>query len=451
MFKSLNNYPSKNLFVIVSGLIGNMMESFDLMLCFFMSQILANSFTPPTSSANNLFYIFYTFLLGYLSKPVGSVIISLYADQLGRKRMLVFSIILAGFGTAMIACIPSYGYIGIFSYILFLIFRIMQNTSLGGEYISSIAYLIEHGEEKKRGFFGCWVALGLNTGTLIASVVSFATIYLIDKEIIPSWSWRIIFLMALIGMLIGTWMRLCIPESIGFILENSSTKIIRKSDILKNSIKFINSYKGQCIGIFFISWLGVCATLSIYVYSPIHLTMTHHFTQYESLGINSISLVLLIAFIPVFGFLSDYINRINLLILSSMCFIVLSFPYFWYLSYGTYTEIILIKLILSLICACYFSIAPTVITEIFPLKIRCTSVSLIYQTASSLAGGLTPIIMLYLANKTNTPHSPFYLLMISSILGVTALIYLRNNPIITSNEIIKETSYGHQASYQNGQ
>ncbi|MBV9576618.1 MAG: MFS transporter, partial [Gammaproteobacteria bacterium] len=209
-----------------------------------------------------------------------------------------------------------------------------------------------------------------------------------------------------------------------------------KSEILKNSIQFIRTYYIQCLAIFSITWLGVCTTFSIFIYSPIHLTTIHKLTQHSSLGINSISLALLIILIPIFGILSDYVNRINLLGVSSILLLVLSFPYFWYLSYGSFYEILLMKLSLSVLCACYFSIAPVVITEIFPLKIRCTSISLIYQTASSIAAGLTPIIMLYLANKTKTPHSPFLMLMGSAFIGSIAIYFLKNNPIRPENNKI---------------
>ena len=430
MFTSFNSYPSKNIYVIASGLIGNLLEAFDVMLCAFLSQIIAETFFPPMPSENRLFYVFNIFLVGYLSRPIGSLLISLYADQIGRKRMLIFSILTVGIGTSMIGCIPSYQSIGILSCILFLLFRMVQNVSIGGEYITSIAYLIEHGSEKKRGFYGCWVAMGFNCGTLLASIFAFAITYLIENGAIPSWSWRIIFMSSLFGMLLGIWMRLSIPESIGFILENSSTTTPKKTSILKNSIQFIQEHYAQCMAIFSIAWLGVCATFSIFIYSPIHMITVHKMAQHTSLGINTISLILLITLIPIFGILSDYINRISLLIVSSVFMLILSFPYFWYLSYGSYYEILSIKLVFSVLCACYFSIAPVVITETFPLKIRCTSIALIYQTASSLAAGLTPVIMLYLANKTNIPHSPYYLLLASSLFGAIALCFLKRNPIL---------------------
>jgi len=435
MFNSLNSYPSKNIYVIASGFIGNLLEAFDVMLCAFLSKIIADAFFPRMLESNKLFYVFNIFLVGYLSRPLGALLISLYADQIGRKKMLIFSILAVGIGTTAIGCLPSYEAIGASSCILFLLFRMIQNISIGGEYITSIAYLIEHGEEKKRGFYGCWVAMGFNSGTLFASLFAFTITYLINIGAAPAWSWRIMFISSLLGMILGVWMRLSIPESIGFILENSSTALTQKTNILRQSLQFIKQYKAQCMAIFLIAWFGVCTTFSIFIYSPIHMNMINTITQHESLGINTVSLALLIVLVPFFGIISDYINRIAILITSSILILLFSYPYFWYLSYGSYYEILSIKLIFSVFCASYFSIAPVLITEVFPLKIRCTSIALIYQTASSLAAGLTPVIMLYLANKTSQPYSPCYVLIGSALFGIFALLFLKQRPIATNDAL----------------
>src|SRR5207244_2256480 len=156
-------------------------------------------------------------------------------------------------------------------------------------------------------------------GILLSSLLSFLTIYLINIGSIPSWSWRILFFAAIFGMLLGIWMRLSIPESVGFILENASTEIIKKSKILSDSFRFIKTYSLHCTSIFFISWLCVCVTFSAFIYSPIHTNIVNNISQHDSLTINIISLILLVFCIPIFGILSDHISRLNMLITSSIC------------------------------------------------------------------------------------------------------------------------------------
>ena len=225
MSKMLKNSPLVlvNRKIIASGVIGNLLENFDVMLCAFLAQFIAKTFFPSNSLNDNLLHTFGVFLIGYLSRPIGSLVIGLYADQVGRKKMLIFSIVIVGICTAMIGLTPSYQAIGVSSTILFIFFRILQNVSVGGEYISSIAYLIESADKNKRGFFGSWVSFGFNFGSLLASLFAFLVIYLIEKNIFPEWGWRIVFLLSLLGTFVGLWIRRSLPESIEFILENSTT------------------------------------------------------------------------------------------------------------------------------------------------------------------------------------------------------------------------------------
>ena len=430
MIKLLKNYSHTDKLIVASGVIGNMLENFDVMLCAFLAQIIATTFFQPNSLENNIFYTFSVFLIGYLSRPIGSLFIGLYADQIGRKKTLIFSIIMVGLCTAAIGLIPSYKTIGIVSTILFSLFRVMQNFSVGGEYISSIAYLIESADQKKRGFFGSFVSVGFNSGSLLASLLVFSLIFLIDKNIIPQWSWRLLFMFSIFGTFIGLWIRRSLPESIGFILENSNTKIHKKSQILRDSINLIKKHPSSCISIIAIAWLGVSETSALFVYSPIHMTMINNFSQQQAIGMNTICLLFLIPLIPLFGFLSDYHSKVKMLTTSTICFLALSFPYFWFLSYGNYLQIIIIKLLFCIPSACFYAVAPVLITEIFPIKLRCTSLALVYQITASFAAGLAPIIMWYIADHSRQrPYSPVCFLIISILFCLAGLHVIRKNKV----------------------
>lgn len=420
--------------IFATGIIGNLLETYDLVICAFMSQIIALTFFSTDSGIKGILNTFYILLVGYLSRPIGSIIIGLFADQIGRKKMLIISVLLIGVSTAMIGIIPSYEIIGIYSAILFLCLRILQNIFAGGEYISSIAYLIESGEEKQQGYYGCWSAVGVNSGALIASFVVFIISSLINMKAIPDWSWRIAFLLSLFGTIFGLWLRYSIPESIEFILKNSLTKNRNKLDTLKSSFDYIKSHYSQCLAIFGITWLGVCVTFSIYVYSPIHMSTINHLSHQEAFSINTIALLLVISFIPLFGFLSDRINKIYLLGCASLAFALLAFPYFWYISYGNYVQVMFFHALSAIPSACYFGIAPVLIAEIFPVEVRCTAVALMYQTFSSIAAGLTPLILLQLVHKTSIPYSPAYLIILSTLLGSTSL-FLIKKPFLGRTEL----------------
>ncbi|MBA2650769.1 MAG: MFS transporter [Tatlockia sp.] len=434
MFNAIKQLSRTNRRIIASGVIGNLLENFDVMICAFLAQFIALTFFPSNSLENNIINTFSIFLIGYLSRPIGSLLIGLYADQIGRKKTLIFSIIMVGVCTAIIGLIPSYQAIGIASTILFLFFRILQNFCVGGEYISSIAYLIENAEKKERGFYGSWVSVGFNAGSLLASLLVFILIYFIEKSVLPGWSWRVIFILAIFGTGIGLWIRKSLPESLEFILENAHRPIQKKTDILHSAIRLIQNYPLRCLAIIAIGWLGVGETTTLFIYSPIHMTTINHFSQSQAMGMNTLALLFLIPLIPFFGFLSDLYGKIKLLAISTLAFCLLAIPYFIFLSTGSYLQILIFKLLFCIPSACYYSIAPVLITESFPVGLRCTSLGLIYQITASLAAGITPLTMLYIVNHCHgITFSPAYYLIGSCLLCFVGLRYLSSDKLIESN------------------
>ncbi len=442
MLRILSHYSRTDKLILASGAIGNFLENFDVMICAFFANSLATTFFPENSPTTNLFYTFNIFLLGYIFRPLGSLLIGLYADQIGRKRMLIFSIFMTGLSTVLIGLIPSYQAIGLSSTLIFLFLRILQNVFVGGEYISSISYLIENAKQEKRGFFGSWVSLGFNSGALIASLLAFIFIFLIAKGYFPPWSWRVVFLLAFISMIVGIWIRFSLPESLGFSLETANDKKQNKFGILKAAIKLIQAHPYLCLAVVAIGWLGVSETAAIFVYFPVYMNSVNHFSQYQVHGINFLSLLLLVFLIPVFGNISDYFSRPKILLITSLSFLVLTPIYFCCLSYGSYLQVLIIKLLFSIPSACFYAIGPVLIAESFPTHLRCTSLALVYQSTGSLAAGLAPLILLSFSKGEFAYQLPTYFLGISSILGICGL-FLLINKALTMQAISLPDPYPH--------
>lgn len=271
----------------------------------------------------------------------------------------------------------------------------------------------------------------LQHGKFIGFTNGFYINLLYRKKILPFESWRVIFILAIFGTAIGFWKRRSLPESLEYIFEHADGVTQNKSDILRLALQLIINNPLRCFTIVTIAWLGVAETATMFVYSPIHMTTINHFSQHQAMGMNTIALFFLIPLIPIFGYLSDYICRIKLLLLSTLAFAVLSIPYFIFLSTGSYLQILIFKLLFCIPSACYYSIAPVLITESFPTRLRCTSLALIYQATLSIAAGITPLFLLYLANNSHRgSHSPAYYLIGSCILGLIGLQFLSSNKAI---------------------
>ena len=412
--------------IFASGAIGNILETYDLILISLMATTLSKVFFPLTADPYaHVIDVLYIFLVGLLVRPIGNIIMGLFADQIGRKKLMIVSLIFTGLGTAFIGLLPAYYYIGMYSTIFFILLRVFQNFFAGIEYINSATYLIESGNKKNSGFYGSWAAIGISGGYLLASFVSLVISYCITKEIIPEWSWRFIFLFSLIGVAFGIWIRHSIPESLTFIMNNVTTKSTKKWRILKNSFGFIKNHPSQCLSISALTLLGTCLSFIYYVYIPIHLVIIRNFSQNAVFGLNVLSLSVIVILIPLFGKLSDYYNKIHLLKIICFLILFLAMPFFWFAAYGTYAQILIFSLLISIPSSCFFSLYPVIITESFPSKIRCTTASLIYQIVVSLEMGTLPLFVNYLIKTTKIAHSPGYVLIISTLIGLIGLSFLK--------------------------
>jgi len=241
-------------------------------------------------------------------------------------------------------------------------------------------------------------------------------------------SWRVIFILAIFGTGVGFWIRRSLPESLEYIINDANDPMPKKREILRQAIGLIRAYPSRCLAIMSIAWLGVGETATLFVYSPIHMTTINHFSQHQALGMNTVCLLFLIPLIPFFGYLSDYYSKIKLLVFSTLAFSLLAIPYFIVLSSGSYLQILIFKLLFCIPSACYYSIAPVLITETFPIRLRCTSLGLIYQITASLAAGITPLALLYLVQHVQgVQYSPAYYLMGSCIICFLGLHYLSTN------------------------
>ena len=244
-----------------------------------------------------------------------------------RKKILIICMLIMGLCTSAVALIPSYKNIGIISTILLLSIRLIQVLAMSGEYISSISLLIESCEKNKRGFFGSWAAVGVNCGTLTASLIGALILYLININLIPEYGWKFAFIISFITMAVGLWIRKSIPECFDFFIENSKKEQRGFFDIANNAISTLITEWHKSIIAFILVLFGSLITVLIFIYSPIQMALRSDILSHKSLLINSASLFLLIIMIPFFGSMSNFNNSYIILysVLSYMDSIIWEF------------------------------------------------------------------------------------------------------------------------------
>ena len=374
---------------IIGGAIGNALEMYDYVIWGLFSVYLSKEFLPPNAKLSDIFFLF---LLTYILRPIGSLVGGILADQAGRKKILTLSIFLMGICTSIVGILPSYAQIGVSSVFLLLFIRLIQVFAVGSEYISSIALLIESCDKQKRGYFGSWAAFGVNAGVLISSLFGSLILYLIDLHVLPEWGWRFAFILAFLTMLIGFWIRNSLPESLEFIAENARSEKRTFFDILYEALAVFKSQTFDTFVVFSLVCFGVSTTILIFIYAPIHMSTVNHIHNTQSFIINSSSLTLLVLLIPLFGFISDHLGRTKTVLMGCITLSLLSLPYFSVLSSGNFYQILVAHTMMAIPCASIFAVTPVLITEIFPLSIRCSITNLIYSLAACIGGGITPLI-----------------------------------------------------------
>ncbi|MFC3909312.1 MFS transporter [Legionella dresdenensis] len=401
---------------IIAGAIGNALEMYDYVIWGLFSVYLTKTFLPPNSKLSDIFFLF---LLTYILRPIGSLVGGVLADQAGRKKILTLSIFLMGICTTIVGLLPSYAHIGVISVFLLLFIRLIQVFAVGSEYISSIALLIESCDQKKRGYYGSWAAFGVNFGVLISSLFGALILQLVDLHILPEWGWRFAFILAFLTMLIGFWIRNSLPESLEFIIDNARSEKKAFNDILYETLRVFKYQTFDTLVVFSLVCFGVSTTILIFIYVPIHISTINHMHNTESFIINSFSLALLIVLIPVFGLISDYVGRAKTVFMGCVTMSLFSLPYFSVISSGGFYQVLLAHILIAIPCACIFAVTPVLITEIFPLSIRCSITNLVYSLAACLGGGVTPMIAFKLVPYGNS--LPGVVLVVLGIINIALL------------------------------
>lgn len=423
--------------IILAGTLGNLIESFDMAICGLLSVYIAKYLIGDASKG--LFLVFLTFFAGYLARPIGAMVMGLLSDMYGRKIILAASILAMGISTTFIGFIPPQSTIGTFSVITLLVLRILQSFSCGAEYLNSSAYLVENAEASNKGYSGSWASFGAMSGMLVASLVALIVTYFTNHYPEHDWLiWRVPFVLALLGSSIGLYIRLCIPESMEYIMYYAERPKPKFKGLLLESINYIKDNKIQSTYVFVLSCLGVTTTFQIYIYGPMQAHLYGHFQDHEIILSNILSLIVLLAVFPLVGKLSDRVNREKIVIFASFGFLVLSQPFFYALSHHDIFYLLLRQALIAIPAGAYYATVPVILSEMFPIKLRCTVLSVLYATAASLSAGLAPLISLLLVKETGMPSSPSWLVYFLVFAAISCMFIKRN--IASSALLFKNAS-----------
>lgn len=379
--------PASTRRVVLASFVGTTIEWYDFFLYGTAAALVFNQlfFTNLEPLAGTM-AAFGTYAVGFFARPLGGIVFGHYGDKIGRKSMLVTTLMMMGIATVLIGLLPTYNQIGIWAPILLVLLRFVQGFGVGGEWGGAVLMAVEYSRAGRRGFHASWVQAGVPVGMLLANGV-FMLFSRMDEAAFLSWGWRVPFLLGVLLLGVGMFIRLKIMESPVFTqakAEDPGPKVPILAVIREHPRNVILA-------------MGARFAENAYFYIFTVLVLSYGSQQLEMDKAGLLNAVMLgsaaqLVAIPAFGALSDRLGRRPVYLGGAFFLLLFAFPFFWLI--GTKEPaLVMLAVVIGLIGhSAMYGPQAAFFSELFGTRVRYSGASLGYQLASPLAGGLAPLI-----------------------------------------------------------
>ncbi|KUL21512.1 MFS transporter [Actinoplanes awajinensis] len=409
--------------VVFASLVGTAVEWYDFFLYGSAAALVFGTlFFPKSDPVTGTLLAFGTYALGFVARPLGGVIFGHFGDRVGRKKMLVVSLMLMGAATVAIGLLPTYASVGVAAPILLLLCRLLQGFAVGGEWGGAVLMAAEHGDDARRGFWSSWPQAGVALGNLLATGVLWLLALVQPDEAFNAWGWRIPFLLSAVLVLVGLWVRLSIEESPLFQQARAALTTRDHQPLLE----VIRRYPRE---ILLAMGMRLAENIAYYLVTVISITYLTTFAG-TAADKGKILTALLIGsavqfvLIPVFGAVSDRVGRRPLYLAGAIGIALWSYVFFGLVGSRSEPKIILAVVVGLVLHALMYAPQAAFFAELFGTSVRYTGASVGYQLASILAGALAPIIALTLLGDVTNPNTTAVAIYmtVASVLTVIAVL-----------------------------
>ncbi|WP_281690637.1 MFS transporter [Pseudonocardia thermophila] len=374
--------------VIVASLVGTSLEWYDFFIYGTATALVFNVlFFPGVDPLLGTILGFITAAVGFVARPLGGIVFGHYGDKVGRKTVLVVTLVLMGAATFLIGLVPTTDVIGAWAPALLVLLRFLQGIGLGGEWGGAVLMSLESGAADRRGLNASWPQVGVPVGLLLANGVLALMQAVTDKEAFLAWGWRVPFLLSGLLVIVGLWIRMTIAESPLYKKVEASDKKASAPliEVVRRFPKQIVLALGARVGVdiaFYVFVLFITTYITTYLELP------------GSLALNAVLIAAAIqAFvIPLFGALSDTYGRRPIYIAGAVGAAIWVFAFFALLDTGSFPLILLAAVVALIFHAAMYGVQASFIAEMFPTAVRYTGASIGYQLAGIAGGALAPII-----------------------------------------------------------
>jgi len=424
--------------IIAAASMGTMIEWYDFYIFGSLATVIASKFYKTGTPLGDLIAWLAAFAVGFIVRPFGAIVFGRVGDMIGRKYTFLITMTLMGLCTFAVGLLPTLDVIGPIAGIILILLRIIQGLALGGEYGGAATYIAEHAPHGRRGFYTSWIQITATLGLFISLGVILLTRTIVGETAFGSWGWRIPFLLSIVLVGISLYIRISLRESPLY------ARLKQKGGTSKNPISesFGNPENLRWV---LLALFGATMGQGVVWYTGQFYALYYIQTIFKVPLVDSNLIIglALLAGAPLFvffGALSDRIGRKWIMIGGMLLAVLLDFPIYWlmasfapkagqlflfpYIGYNPFMLGVLVFLQVVFVTMVYGPIAAFLV-ELFPTKIRYTSMSLPYHIGNGIFGGLVPIIGLSLIQGTHNNFAGlFYPLGVAAVCAVIGALFV---------------------------
>ncbi|MBS3020478.1 Fosfomycin resistance protein AbaF [Comamonas sp. PE63] len=409
--------------VVTSALIGATIEWYDFFLYGVVAGIVFSKlYFPGEDPLISTLLAYTTFAVGFVTRPLGGIIFGHFGDKIGRKSMLVITLMIMGVSTFLIGLTPTYEQIGIAAPILLLLLRVAQGIGLGGEWGGAVLMAYEYAPKNQQGFYASLPQIGLAIGLFMASGIVALLSWLCTDEQFMAWGWRIAFLISGLMVLVGMYIRLHVQETPEFaaVKEHNAETAIPFFDMMRRypgnvlkgmGARYIDGVFFNVFGVFSISYLSDIVKIS----------------RTDALIGVMLAAVVMCLTIPFFGRLSDRMGRARTYMWGSLITAISAFPAFWLMTNSNGNPMLIwaaIVIPFGVLYASVYGPEAALFCDLFDAKVRYTGISFVYQFSGIFAAGITPIIATSLIKASG--GSPWLICLYVLFAGLVSALCARS-------------------------
>ncbi|WP_432940208.1 MFS transporter [Kribbella sp. CA-253562] len=404
--------------VVGASLVGTTVEWYDFFLYgVAASVVFGDLFFPKGEELTGTLLSFATFAVGFFARPIGGVVFGHFGDRIGRKNLLVLSLLMMGLATFAIGLLPTYAQVGALAPILLTVLRLIQGFALGGEWGGAVLIVSEHGDPARRGFWASWPQAGAPAGQLLANGVLAGLAAFQSDAAFDSWGWRIPFLLSAVLVFVGLWVRLRIEESPLF-------KQARAKQEPGERIPFVEVITKYPREILTAMGARMAENVSYYIFTIVIATYAkEHLGLGKSFALNAVLIAAAIHFcaIPLWGALSDKVGRKPVYLFGAAGVGIWAFVFIAFVDTKNFALATLAVTVGLILHGAMYGPQASFFTELFGTRVRYSGVSVGYQLASIVAGGLAPFIAVALLKAYDSGYAISIYVAVCSVISLIAV------------------------------